>query len=1037
MGPSRRSMAATVMTDLHGLDVHEVRRRPSDSRGSDRPKASRGGERRPAGSGERVLVDEHAPETRGSGRPKASRGGDRRRAVAPPPVGGATWAGDAWGFDGERIVIEDRPSESRGSERPKASRGAERGRRPDDGERPKASRGVESERPKASRGEGGADRMAWGDEGPLSESLGSSRSKAMRGGEHRAAEGEHMSFEDQRRHLDQHRGGERPKASRGNDRAQLSTRGGDRSKASSRMVSAEPERRKSAEADEQPMTMTLEDWFSNPSNQLPTEHVPPQTSFDPGAPPAPGLPLDPTLESPHDDSLSADKEVMYIEEQGLGMRVSSAFGKSRGDQEGTNNSMFAQPDEFTRVPSDRQVRLAERLAFDSDDEDDEPTDVDRTASPPELGPQRPIARKSDDPPQRPVSRKEPEKKEVRKRSPTVMDKKQTVSAAVVKKSTGSLSLARIPVSGTTVKDSSSTAKSSARRPPRSTATDEIRPPPSRPMTKESSQIRVKKEPSRLSTSRSNLSTASSSVRKPPATRQLGGRLATAQTENSRDGNVPVAENGKDAAAEKSKFDVGNKTVRPGTSIISTGDFGLMNMKILNHALRTIPKLKSSPLARAPRPTSPRPSDKISTATSVSAMLTKIDTGEVTKKRKPWNPSTLDTLYSPFLKRPTSPRPPEKISTATSASAMMTKMDTGDAIKKRPPWNPSTLDTLYSPRKPDTKEDSPGKGRAETARTHREATSSGDAAPVDAAFSGRSTARSTRGDDRAKGAGPPRTGAQTTGSVRVSGSKASGASIMMQPAPEKSSKPVPIAVEEGNAEEVKAEVKMGVTEESATLMVDPFAIGGPGPYRRRGSESAEDTPRTRPGSREQVDRDRLSPRSVRISRENSQESSPRSEIYIPPEFQNLDRPVTRRDERPGTRRDDRPGTRNGQEHRPGTRSGVCDRPTTRGHEMRLRPKNDPPPEAVADDGEFDLPQTKPMSDPEYDEYYARIRAELAYDDDAFESDAESVDDYKYQKIEINSPDGGTHGEYMLLDQSDSGSEAEENLFADDGHMLDMP
>lgn len=45
------------------------------------------------------------------------------------------------------------------------------------------------------------------------------------------------------------------------------------------------------------------------------------------------------------------------------------------------------------------------------------------------------------------------------------------------------------------------------------------------------------------------------------------------------------------------------------------------------------------------------------------------------------------------------------------------------------------------------------------------------------------------------------------------------------------------------------------------------------------------------------------------------------------------------------------------------------------------------EALADEGEFD-PRPAQEIDAEHEDYYARIRAEVGYDDDAFESDAES-------------------------------------------------
>ena len=46
------------------------------------------------------------------------------------------------------------------------------------------------------------------------------------------------------------------------------------------------------------------------------------------------------------------------------------------------------------------------------------------------------------------------------------------------------------------------------------------------------------------------------------------------------------------------------------------------------------------------------------------------------------------------------------------------------------------------------------------------------------------------------------------------------------------------------------------------------------------------------------------------------------------------------------------------------------------------------EALADEGEFDPRPPQEMPDADYDDYHARIRAEVGYDDDAFESDVES-------------------------------------------------
>lgn len=96
--------------------------RQSDSRSSERPKASRGSGRRQITEADRLALEgkpelrsvlpERPTDSRGSERPKASRGSERRPAAAS---------------DVERVVIDDRRlSESRGGERPKASRGSDR-----------------------------------------------------------------------------------------------------------------------------------------------------------------------------------------------------------------------------------------------------------------------------------------------------------------------------------------------------------------------------------------------------------------------------------------------------------------------------------------------------------------------------------------------------------------------------------------------------------------------------------------------------------------------------------------------------------------------------------------------------------------------------------------------------------------------------------------------------------------------------------------------------------------------------------------------
>ena len=126
--------------------------RATDSRGSDRPKASRGGERRAVCDADRLVIDDRPSDSRGSERPKASRGSANvRRASA---------AGD-----GDRIVFDDhRPIDSRGGEHPPPDRMTFDDQRPTDsrgGERPKASRG--SDRLKSRGSDRGRQRSSEGD----------------------------------------------------------------------------------------------------------------------------------------------------------------------------------------------------------------------------------------------------------------------------------------------------------------------------------------------------------------------------------------------------------------------------------------------------------------------------------------------------------------------------------------------------------------------------------------------------------------------------------------------------------------------------------------------------------------------------------------------------------------------------------------------------------------------------------------------------------------------------------------------------------
>jgi hypothetical protein len=533
---------------------------------------------------------------------------------------------------------------------------------------------------------------------------------------------------------------------------------------------------------------------------------------------------------------------------------------------------------------------------------------------------------------------------------------------------------------------------------------DVRPAPSRHVAKESSQDRLKNESSRLLTSRSNASTASSTsarARAPTSARALAPSanataqsrrgFSTLQSENNLQGNHATCNKKGDIITERSKHDVGDKTARPGTSVVEQ-----MNMKILEHALGVNPKLKNSPFARKARfgtaqkskgrPTSPRPQDRVATVHStISSSVPVPDTQEpanVSKKRPPWNPSTLDTLYSP-RKPETSPAknrepspPATVVSTISSSVVMPNTQEPANVSKRRPPWNPSTLDTLYSPRRPET---SPAKNREPSPTKARLSTR--DAGSVDA------SARFTRAEQRLKtmssGATAP-TQTPSRGVTVDSGSQnkrsscandktnpahlsgATPASASPQEAP--SSLPNAPPFMEVHLGSENSEVKAGVNEESISLQVDPFAIGTQ-VHGRQDDVHAESKQERDDGIGQDC-------------------QSPENEIYIPPEFQNLDRPVTRRDERPNTRRDDRPSSRGGFEDRTGTRSGLDDRPTTRGHDMRQRVRSN-----QIDKGEFEIPPAQQTSDNEYEDYYARIRAEMGYDDEAFESDAESGISYR--------------------------------------------
>ncbi len=285
------------------------------------------------------------------------------------------------------------------------------------------------------------------------------------------------------------------------------------------------------------------------------------------------------------------------------------------------------------------------------------------------------------------------------------------------------------------------------------------------------------------------------------------------------------------------------------------------MKILVHALGVNPKLKNSPLARTAR------------------------FGPVSKNKA----------------RPTSPRPQERATTASSV-AVSKDPEAPDSMKKRPPWNPSTLDTLYSPRKPDT---SPPKSRDVSPHKVQWEESRGRDL-------GQAPARSAHAEHSNPSASQTKNHTARSPPRGRAGSKASGRADKTLPTSSASTAAAPT---KSDGEDVIApEVKTGVNDESTSSLADNFDVSAPaGTWRGDGKVEGEGV---EPGG-EGV-------------RQVNQPCG--NEFLIPPEFQNLDRPVTRRDERPNTRRDDRPGTRSGMDDRPATR-GLEDRPTTRGHDGR--------------------------------------------------------------------------------------------------------
>ncbi len=609
---------------------------------------------------------------------------------------------------------------------------------------------------------------------------------------------------------------------------------------------------------------------------------------------------------------------MYVQEEGLGMRVSSALGSSRGeaerlraeqemkeDVERENNLEDAREnlrtpgEQFSRTPSERARRLAENLSMDSarpiswkQTADSQP--LEQVSEVGETLPQSPVLRQEEDKASRiefvptSQSKSKEENPEVEQRAQSSVESKteteDTPTSGLVHakkpgdvpapttsakrsvrvsapKTAGAQKTA--PASSSTASGPGSRSSVSVKSDRSATKTNQTRPAPQRPATKESLLDRVAKEPSRLSTARSNISTTSSTVRPnhAPASRSLQPprRIATAPSGNTPRNDRPstMATHKGEIVAERSKPEVGDKTARPGTSAVEVN-----NMKILEHALGVNPKLKNSPLAR--------------TARFGPASKTKV--------------------------RATSPRPQERAATAVSV-AVSKDLEAPDLMKKRPPWNPSTLDTLYSPRKPDT---SPPRSRdASPHKAEREESRGRDLGQAPAAPA--SFARAERSRPSAALAmnhtarSPPRGRADTAGG-KPAGSKASGRTLPVSSA----------TTAEGPMKsdgEGSTASKTGVNEESTSSMVDNFDMNAPpGGWRGDGKVEGEGIQSEGEGGK-QVD-----------------------QPLIPPEFQNLERPLTRRDERPNTRRDDRPGTRSGMEDRPATR-GLEDRPTTRGHDGR--------------------------------------------------------------------------------------------------------
>ena len=606
------------------------------------------------------------------------------------------------------------------------------------------------------------------------------------------------------------------------------------------------------------------------------------------------------------------------------MRVSSALGSSRGEadrmraeqdplspmkEDAERASTHDDAQEFTRVPSDRARRLAENLSLLSEGADTaRPVSRKQTAESQhpmqlnevgEMLPQRPVSRKTEDKASRIESvptfhgkghdsaSKEGKTAVERRSQPSKESKSETkdkpasslahtstsgdvpAPAASTKRSVGaSVSKAagahkNVPAASSATSGPGSRSSVPVQRHRSAPRPNETGSAPHRPVTKETSRDRVAKEPSRLSTARSNISTTSSTSVHPNYPTASRGMQARRRFSTAPSGNTPrndrpstMTTSKGEVAAERSKPDAGDKSARPGTSVVEVN-----NMKILVHALGVNPKLKNSPLARTAR----------------------------------------FGLASKNKARPTSPRPQERATTAASV-AVSKDSEAPDSMKKRPPWNPSTLDTLYSPRKPDA---SPPKSRdASPHKVQREESRGRDL--------GQAPARSARAERSSPSASQAKNHTARSPPRGRAGSKASGRGDQALPASSASTAAAP--TKSDGEDLIAPEVKTGVNDESTSSLVDNFDVSVPaGGWRGEGKVEGEGVEPGGEGAR--------------------QVNQPcGNEFLIPPEFQNLDRPVTRRDERPNTRRDDRPGTRSGMDDRPATR-GLEDRPTTRGHDGR--------------------------------------------------------------------------------------------------------